>query len=64
MLGGLPVLARDGIGVVTGHVDGRPTETGLLLALGDDGVEGGRLEVAERVEVEVLRAAWPPPGPW
>ena len=54
MLGRLPVLARDGVGVVAGHVDRRPPEPGLLLALGDDGVEGGGLEVAERMEVEVL----------
>ena len=54
VLGGLLVLARDGVGVVTGHVDRRPAEPGLLLALGDHGVEGGGLEVPERMQVEVL----------
>ena len=48
------VLARDGVGVVTGHVDRRPPEAGLLLALGDHGVEGGGLEVAEGMKAEVL----------
>ena len=54
MLGRLPVLARDGVGVVAGHVDRRPAEAGLLLALGDDRVERRGLEVAQGMQVEVL----------
>ena len=55
MLGRLAVLARDHVGVMAGHVDGRPAEAGLLLAFGNHGVERGGLEVPERMEVEVLR---------
>jgi hypothetical protein len=39
VLGGLLILARDGIGVVTGHVHSRPAEASLLLTLGNDRVE-------------------------
>lgn len=39
VLGGLLILARDGIGVVTRHVDSRPAEASLLLALRNDRVE-------------------------
>ena len=39
VLGGLLILARNGIGVVTGHVDSRPAEPSLLLTLGNDRVE-------------------------
>ena len=63
VLGGLTVLARDGIGVVAGHVDRRPPEAGLLLALGNHGIERGGLEVPERMQVEILRAAWRRHGP-
>ena len=43
-----------------GHLNGRPAEPRLLLALGDDGVELGRHEVTEGVEVDV-RSTTPAP---
>lgn len=36
MNGGSPVLLGYGVGVVAGHLDGRPTQSGLLLRLGGD----------------------------
>jgi excisionase family DNA binding protein len=41
------VLRGDRVGVMAGHLDGRPSEPGLLLPLGDHRVESGGLEVPQ-----------------
>ena len=53
MLGGPPVLGGDRIGVVAGHLHRRPPEASLLLGLGDHGVDGGGVKMAERVQMHV-----------
>ena len=60
MRGGPLVLAGDRVRVVAGHVGCGPTHPGLLLALRDHRVEGGRLKVTKRVQVDVRRGAQPP----
>ena len=54
VLGGPAVLFGDGVGVVTGHLHGCPSHPCLLLGLGDDRVEHGRLEMSQRVQVDVF----------
>ena len=46
------VLLADGGGVVARDVGGGPAKTGLLLAFGDNGVNGGRLEMSQRVKMQ------------
>src|SRR6185437_16608143 len=48
------VFGGDGVRVVTGHVHRRPPEASLFLAFGYHGVQGGGLEVPQRMEVDVL----------
>ena len=49
VLGSAPILGRDTVGVVAGHVHGRPSQACLLLGLADHRVQGGGVEVAERM---------------
>ena len=48
------VLGSYTIGVMPGHLDGRPAEPGLFLGFGDDAVDRGRVEMAKGVQVDVL----------
>ncbi len=41
------VLFGNGVGVMPGDVGSGPSQPGLLLALGDDSIKDGRLEVAQ-----------------
>lgn len=53
MLRRTAILFLKPIGVMARHVDGRPTEAGLLLCLGDNRIEGRRLKVTEGMKVNV-----------
>ena len=54
VLGGSPVLLRNGVGVVASHLHGRPAEARLLLSFRDDAVDLCGVEVTKRVQVDVL----------
>lgn len=59
VLGCPAVFVGETVGVVPGHVHGRPAEPGLLLRLGDHGIDRRGMEVAKRVKVYVLGDAGP-----
>ena len=54
VLGGAFVLLRQRVRVMACHVHRGPSEACLLLPFGDHCVEGRRLEVPERMQVEVV----------
>ena len=53
MLRRVAVLLLDHVGVMAGHVHRRPSEAGLLLRFGYHRVERSRMEVAQRVQVNI-----------
>ena len=55
VLGRPTILIFDRVRVVAGHVDGGPSQTGLLLGFRDHSVEYRRLKVAQRMQVNVGR---------
>ena len=61
VLRGSPVLGRHRTGVMAGHVHRRPTQACLLLRLADHPIQLGRLEVSERMQVDVGGNARPVP---